>query len=213
MNLLISRVVVLLAAVVCGSVAAQPWNAPGVQPSDGTSAEFRLYRPDIKTRKQTKTVAASELRSGGVIYQVFRSRSGQQDELFRVAVGEAGGPNAPKLWNYGIVDEADFNGDGLPDYSWYGGDDTGFAMYLFLSSDHGYTRISLTNTLEAAWKQRFHTDAPKLDNVDGDYSIGNVRLKRVPSGLVLVANVGRSDSDGKRKKAYLFSIAQQDFRF
>lgn len=107
--------------------------------SQGTTRpqSFPLYRMDksclcIKTKKQTPTLKATEITIRNSVFQVFHSRSVQQRELFRVNIGTANHPLASTWWNYGIADEADFNGDGVPDYAWYGGDDTGFAMFLFL---------------------------------------------------------------------------------
>jgi len=134
---------------------------------------FILYPMDrgcvcIKTRKTTGTVRATEIRAGRlahqVAYQVFWSRTLPKRELFRVAIGGYYNGQGDQWWNYGIVDEGDFNGDGLPDYSWYGGDDTGGVSYLFLSSSSGYKRVDIEKTVEAAWKKRFNKPAPDLSD-------------------------------------------------
>jgi hypothetical protein len=87
------------------------------------TARFALFVPDmtcscIRTTKQTKTIIASETESGKFIYQVFKSVDAGQ-EMFRASIGLIVDAERVKFWNYGIVDEQDFNGDGLPDYSWY----------------------------------------------------------------------------------------------
>ena len=119
------------------------------------------------TKKETKTAIATEVSVGKlahqVVYQVFWSRTTPRRELFRIEVGSYFSGELVKLWNCGVANEGDFNGDGLPDYSWYGGDDTGQEMYLFLSSDRGYKRVDLLKTVEAAWQRRFNKPLPTLE--------------------------------------------------
>jgi hypothetical protein len=109
--------------------------------------------------------------------------------MFRVSIGVIVGTERVKFWNYGVVDERDFNGDGLPDYSWYGGDDSGQAMYLFLSRKNSYTRVDILKTLKAAWTGRFHSKAPYFENVADHYDISTLALERSGSRLVLIANI------------------------
>lgn len=80
--------------------------------------------------------------------------------MFRVRVGTYVSWEPEKWWNYGIADERDFNGDGVPDYSWYGGDDTGFEMYLFLSRDGRFERVNILKTVATAWQQRHRKSPP-----------------------------------------------------
>ena len=138
----------------------------GAQPSNNASpVEFHLYSVDkgcicIRTTAETSTIRASEKTLGKIAVQIFSARNSPGQELFRVRIGEFHGSDMVKWWNYGIVDEEDFNGDGTVDYSWYGGDDTSFVMYLFMSSGHGYFKVDVLKTLEAAWKRRFYVKAP-----------------------------------------------------
>ena len=186
------------------------------QSSSSANAQFRLYVEDkscvcISTKKQTKTITAFETRSNKFVYQVFRSRFDTKRELFRVKVGRFEGSEVLKLWNYGIAEEADFNGDGLPDYSWYGGDDTSSEMYLFLSSTNGYVKVDLIKTLRSAWKERFHSAAPDLAAADCDYQLQNVFLRRSESGLVLLANIGPNPLFGNKNRTYSFRVGETNF--
>jgi hypothetical protein len=157
-------------------------------------------------------VSATEKRVGKSIYQVFSSRTEPKRELFRVSIGEASGSDVVKLWNYGIADEADFNGDGVPDYSWYGGDDTGFEMYLFLSAGLKYKKVDLLKTLQLAWKKRFHKAGPDFGAVGGRYALVSTVLVRSASGLAFLAEVEHSSLDEKRSSTYRFRIAEGDFQ-
>lgn len=178
---------------------------------------FLLYRMDkscvcVKTKKQTKTLRATEARTGKFVYQVFWSRTEPKRELFRIRVGTAVGSGEEKWWNYGIADEADFNGDGVPDYSWYGGDDTGFEMHLSLSSRNGYTKVDVLKTVQAAWKRRFRTAAPDLGEAGGSYSVSDTLIERSAKGLMLLVKIERVALDGKVEGVYRFRIPEADFR-
>lgn len=147
----------------------------------GTRANLRrrLYsgHEDTRTTKETRTVTSLETTSDQTIYQVFYSQTGQRRELFRVRIGAIIASEPVKFWNYGIVSERDFNGDGSLDYFWYGGDDSGDAMYLLLSSKRGYTKVDIHETLKRAWNRRFTTKSPEWANVDADYSIGGIAIE------------------------------------
>ena len=180
-----------------------------------------LYRIDpscvcIKTSKQTKTVIATETRVGKVshqvVYQVFWSRTTPRSELFRVIIGSYFNGELVQLWNYGIANEGDFNGDGLPDYSWYCGDDTGAELYIYLSSDSGYKRVDVLKTVEAAWQRRFNKPAPDLGEIGGNYDLDDTVLDRSSTGMVLHAMVRHSATERKREITYRFDISQADFK-
>jgi hypothetical protein len=178
---------------------------------------FLLYKMDktcfcIAAKKQTKTAKATEIRSGKAVYEVFRSRTAPQRELFRVRVGTVVDGYADTWWNYGIADEADFNGDGRPDYSWYGGDDSSFAMYLFLSSGDQYKQVDVLKTVQAAWRRRFHTAAPDLEDAGGDYAVGDTVLDQTEAGLILLVTVNRVSVDDSKKESHRFRIAAADFK-
>src|SRR2546422_1187188 len=163
----IVRTVLLLIASVCA------WARPSNNP---TRVEFRIYRIDegcvcINTKAETSTIRASEKVIGERAVQIFSPRNSPKQELFRVRIGKFSGSDMVKWWNYGITDEGDFNGDGTVDYAWYGGDDTSFVLYLFMSSDHGYAKVDVIKTLEAAWKRRFHVIAPDLTVSGGEAHI------------------------------------------
>ena len=197
---------VLLLTAVC--VSAQ---------ETGVSSKFALYQMDkscvcIRTKHETVSTSATEEHMDNRVYQVFWSRTIPKRELFRIEVGNGSGHDAVMLWNYGIANEGDFNGDGVPDYAWYGGDDTGSEMYLFLSAGSHYERIDVLKTVRSAWQQRFHTSARDLGESDGPYALDNVVLQHSAARLVLLAKVIRSEADGTVKGTYQFRIASADFR-
>ncbi len=114
-------------------------------------------------------------------------------------------------WNYGIAYEGDLNGDVVMDYAWYGGDDTGHEMLLFLSSKNSYRRVDIIETVEAVWKDRFETDeTPELNNVDS--YLANIYLERLSSELVLVVNIETGRSFGSVKQSYGFRIKEAEFK-
>jgi hypothetical protein len=147
-----------------------------------------------------------------VVYQVFWTRTDPKRELFRIEVGDYSNGKGAQLWNYGIANEGDFNGDGLPDYSWYGGDDTAVRMYLFLSSSTGYKRVDLMKTVEASWRQRFHKPAPDLSDNGSGYGFSEAVLERSPTGLILHANIHYANLDETKKATYRFDIVEADFK-
>jgi hypothetical protein len=170
----------------------------------------------IAAKRRHSAAVATERRIGNTLFQIFRSRSGAQGELFRVAVGWYR-DNDPKdnfnqTWNYGIVDEGDFNGDGKPDYTWYGGDDTSEEEYLFLSTDDGYRRVDIVKSAQHAWEKKFKSDAPDFGEVFGNSKLDSIVLSRSPVGLVLNA-VAKFDPQDYRKKSAVYSlrIVEADF--
>jgi hypothetical protein len=194
----------------------------GQVPSD--AKKFPLFQIDrscvcVKVKKETKTVTSTEIQVGRpdqkAVYQVFWSRTLPKRELFRIEVGRSFDGQLVRTWFYGIAEEGDFNGDGVPDYSWYGGDDTGLEMYLFLSSDGVYKRVDLINTIEFAWHRRFNRPPPDLGEVFGDYTIGEMAIERSTTGLVLNATVRHNNIDmatETTKPAARFSIGEANFK-
>lgn len=186
--------------------------------------KFVLYQMDLscacaKVKKETKTAIATEISAGKaarqVVYQVFWSRTTPRHELFRIEIGDYSSGKLVKTWHYGIAAEGDFNGDGVPDYSWYGGDDTGEGRYLFLSSESGYKRVDLLKTVEAAWQRRFNKPSPDLGDIEGKYELDDLELENSATGLVLDATVLPNPVSVKpmtTKRTYQFSIAQADFK-
>jgi hypothetical protein len=186
--------------------------------------KFILFQIDpscicTKVKKETKTTIATEINAGKathkVVYQVFWSRTTPRHELFRIEIGDYSSGKLVKTWHYGIAAEGDFNGDGLPDYSWYGGDDTGEELYLFLSSDSGYKRVDLLKTVEAAWQRRFNKPPPDLGELEDKYELDDLILENSTAGLILNATVRLnpiSATPMTTKRTYRFSIQQADFK-
>ena len=158
----------------------------------------------------------SEERVGNTLFQIFRSRTGNQGELFRVAIGWYR-DNDPKdnfneTWSYGVADEGDFNGDGKPDYTWYGADDTSEEEYLFLSSEDGYRRVDIVKSAQQAWKKRFKAGAPNFGEVGGNYQLSSIALTRGSKSLVLNVITKYDPQDYRKKSAtYSLRIEQSEF--
>lgn len=172
---------------------------------------FHAYPTDHKPTHSTATTISTEKRVGNVLYQVFWSRSEPKKELFRVQVGEYVRKELVKTWNYGIETEADFNGDGEPDYVWYGGDDTSESIFLFMSSGGHYDRIDVIRTVAAAWEHGFHRPAPDLSALDGEYGIDTVVVERLDGELTLVVSVGKR-LDASKKGTKVLRVPQHDFK-
>ena len=178
--------------------------------------DFVIYQEDngcvaYNADRDTKFPSSTESSNGKSIYQVFWSATTPTQELFRVKVGKLVGQDPVKWWNYGICDEADFNRDGKPDYVWYGGDDTSFELYLFLSSGNRYQRIDVLSTVQAAWQRQFHTKAPSFA-ATGEYTLGDTKLERSPAGLALLATVEHRSVAGVAEGTFRFRIRQADFK-
>jgi hypothetical protein len=186
----------------------------GQKPKD--PQKFALFKLDescvcIQTQNLTQTARATEVQTANSFYQVFWSRTIPNHELFRVRVGDVFRGDVVKWWNYGVADEGDYNGDGLPDYSWYGGDDTSEHYFIFLSSDGNYRRVDVIKTVQKAWQQRFHETVHDLDEVAGEHYLGEVALERAVTGLILEAEVKHRKTGRPEVRSYRFRIRQSDF--
>lgn len=173
--------------------------------------EIPLFQGDsscscVATKKETDDLVASEQTVGKSIYQVFMNRTSPHQELFRAYIGRIVNAEELKWWNYGISDEGDFNGDGKADYTWYGGDDTSDAMYLFLSSTQGY---KAGRRHKNAWNRRFHV----LPNLAGDlnYGINSIAIAVSSGRMLLLAEIEKG-SLALNPKTYSFRISQADFK-
>src|SRR5436305_12281747 len=91
-------------------------------------------RSDL-THTQTKSARPKLIKIGKKRFQAFINKKTGR-ELFRVNVGTS----EAMYWVYGLVEEADYNDDGVPDFCWYGGDDTSTHNLLIWSSSTGYRR-------------------------------------------------------------------------
>jgi len=154
-------------------------------------------------------VESREVTRHGRVFQVFLKR-GTSQELFRVDLGQAGGPETPRLWNHGLAVERDLDGDGQTDFSWYGGDDTSEVMYLFLSSPNGYRRVDVIKTVQSAWKVRHHTAPPDLAAIGGDYSF-DFSLAKEHNDLAMLATVHRLSEAREPASTDHFRIPQARF--
>jgi len=172
--------------------------------------DWSLCAP-IQAPNLTETTEATEVRVATAVYQVFWSRTVPKRELFRVQVGRVVGRDTVKFWKYCLGGERDYNGDGVPDYYWYGGDDTSEEFLLFLSSDGNYKRVDIIKTVEKVWKQRLHKAAPDLGEVGGEYSLGETALERTATGLILQVTVEHVNFSTGERQSYRFRIVQGNF--
>src|SRR5262249_34889468 len=141
-------------------------------------ADSNLGRSDLQF-DETHTARPALTRQAKHIFQVFmHKRTGC--ELFRAEVGTT----ESEYWVYGLVREADFNGDGIPDFSWYAGDDTGEEKLLVLSSPNGYRKVDVEASLSREWRRRFPSD-PGMDQIWDTTDFQNIKLVRRGGRLVL----------------------------
>jgi hypothetical protein len=173
--------------------------------------KFLVYPANDSPKQQTDTVVSGEKRTGNVLYEVFWRRGQTRRELFRVRIGTYLHQGLIKTWNYGIESEADFNGDGKPDYCWYGGDDTSESILLFTSAGDRYDRTDVVKTASAAWTRRFDKRAPDLAALDGELGIRSIVVERSEAKLTLVVTISARLSQGERQ-AQVFRIAEHDFK-
>ena len=131
----------------------------------------------IRTQSETPHIMISkERRAGNQIFQVFSDRKTSQ-ELFRIRVGRRIASEDVKLWNYGIAAQGDFNGDGIEDYSWFGGDDTSNKEFLILSSETGYRKLDIYATFAREWTRRYRTKAPDFGDLGSDWRLRDEKVE------------------------------------
>ena len=194
-------------------VAAAIFSTPAAAALQPRSTEFELYPEDSKIGRtdlihdETATARPIVRKQGKHIFQVFISkRSGR--ELFRVDVGTT----EATFWVYGLIREADFNGDGIPDFSWHGGDDTSQLNLAVLSSPSGYRKVDLEATLRREWRCRFPSD-PAEKSLLEDPVYSDMKLMRKAGRLLLQGIIRFSDTSGDRNKDYehLLRVKEQNF--
>ncbi len=157
---------------------------------------------------ETATARSILKKQGTHVFQVLiNKRTGR--ELFRVQVGTTEGT----YWVYGLVQEADFNGDGIPDFSWHGGDDTSDRSLAVLSSPNGYRKVDIEATLRGEWRRRFPSDPPDKSLTD-DPIFSDMKLVRKSGRLLLQGIIRYSDisrSDGSKDYEHLLRVKEQNF--
>lgn len=169
----------LMVSILIGSARAQ--SSGDILPSDAACV-------CIKTRSETASLSAREVRSRNEIWQAFFDKKTTR-EVFRVEIGRRLDGGDLKLWNYGLVVERDFNGDGVVDYSWYGGDDTSRAAYVFLSSAGTFRKIDVYQTLAAEYARRLNTNPPDLNEIALEFEVRDEKLETNAGDLILTATV------------------------
>jgi len=169
-------------------------------------AQFVIYPPSSNARRETATVASTELRVRNAVYQVFSERRHHR-ELFRVKVGRK---EVLKLRNSGIIEEADFSGDGKNDYVGYGRDDRTEELLLFLSNEQ-YSRTDIFATTRAAWQRRWFHATPDFCDVRGEYRMARAVLERSSSGLILVVTVDAMRFSQDKKRTNTLCISPKNF--
>lgn len=171
----------------------------------------------IRTRKTTSTLLSVKVAEGAegkrTTYQSFRMRTEPDMEVFRVPVEWMDGDESHAWWNYGIADEGDFNGDGQPDYTWYGGDETGGVMLLFLSSPYGYIQTDVLKTIEKVWERRLHLAAPDFsDPESSDWALEAIRIRKQEKGVELTAVIVDHPGTSRKKQPDVrLEIAEAEF--
>jgi hypothetical protein len=140
----------------------------GIAAGQTPRPSVNLFPPRTQAaRKETGLLSSKEVTIQGRIWQVFSNKK-SKTEVFRVNIGLIENGEPITFWNYGIVLERDLNGDGLTDFSWYGGDDAGSEYRVAFSGPQGYRIIDPAQTVERAWARRFRTQQPDLRATGGD---------------------------------------------
>jgi len=171
--------------------------------------DSKMGRTDLK-QDETRTARPKTVKRGKRFYQVITDkRTGH--ELFRVSVGTDEGT----WWVYGLVQEAEINGDGIPDFCWYGGDDTGELKLLVLSSPSGYRKVDVNETLKREWRRRFRSE--RLESIEGadDPDTSELKLIRAFEKVTLRAVVTSRFYDPKIEdmKTYIHQLRVLEARF
>ncbi len=174
-----------------------------------TTNVTKLFPGGGQPRKETARLTSRELRVGDKLYQVFMLRNESRREAFRVDVGFYTEGQLVSDWVYGITLEKDMNGDGTPDYVWYGDDDTGLRLLWFLSSGGHYDCINVLKTAERAWTKRFAQPAPDLEEVPGDDAVDEVTWDRGTRLLTVSVEIDRMDPAKAHK--VLLHVPPADF--
>ena len=182
--------------------AAQAQSTEGIFPGDASCV-------CIKTRSETTTVNAREVRSGDEIWQAFFDKK-SGEEIFRIEIGRRLDGEDLKFWNYGVVVQRDFNADGIDDFSWYGGDDTSRAAYVVLSTSSAFRKIDVYATLSAAYARRLKTDPPDLNGISVDFEVRDEKIETNHGSLLLIATVIDA-RDTTRVRTTVLRIASDEF--
>jgi hypothetical protein len=114
----------------------------------------KLFPSSAQPKSDSATLISAEKRVGDIEYQIFYHRNRPGREVFRVDIGFYYQKQLTKDWNYGLIQEKDMNGDGIPDYVWYGWDETGQRLLWFLSEGHKYKCVDVFRSAEEAWSRR-----------------------------------------------------------
>jgi len=171
--------------------------------------DSNMGRTDL-THDQTRSASPKLIKRGKRFYQVIINRH-TGHELFRVLVGT----DEATWWVYGLVQEADINGDGIPDFCWHGGDDTSALNLLVLSSSSGYRKVNVNETLQREWKRRFPSE--RLESAEGTDEPDASELKvvraskRVTLQAVVTSTFFDQKSDGTKTFAHRLRVPEARF--
>jgi hypothetical protein len=171
--------------------------------------DSNMGRTDLK-QDDTRTARPKIVKSGKRIYQIIiDKRTGR--EIFRVLVGT----DEASWWVYGLIQEADINGDGIPDFCWHAGDDTSALNLVVLSSSSGYRKVDVGETLQREWKRRFPSE--RLENIEGTdgADASDLKLIRTSERVIIRAVVTSRFYDPKidDMKSYVHQLRVPEARF
>ena len=167
-----------------------------------------LSKSDL-VHEETPTARPRVIKRGKQFFQVFTDkRTGR--ELFRIFVGT----DEATYWVYGLIQENDYNGDGIPDFCWHGGDDTTNENLILLSSPSGYVRVDINQSLQREWTRRFPSNPLKdLNEADTTADVTEVRLVRQSGKLFLTALISYTDIFKDDIKTYTHRVPVPESRF
>jgi hypothetical protein len=164
--------------------------------SQSRTVSFDIFSSDKERsdliHDETKTARPAVIARGNRFFQVFTDkRTGR--ELFRFFIGT----KEAKYWVYGLVQEDDFNGDGIPDFCWHGGDDTSDTKIVLFSSPRGYQKVDVEQSLQREWKRRFPSQPLEDLSESATAEIEDLKVTRQGEKVFLQALVRYTNISGK----------------
>ncbi len=173
--------------------------------------EQRCKLPGKKTHP--KFIVEKDHRIGNRLYQEYWSKDEPARKLFSIAYGTYYKKDGLlTYWFASMKDECDMNGDGIPDYMWYGGDDTSQEEWLFYSVGQEYKSVDLYKTAEQAWLKQFKTKAPDFGEVGAEIFVDFTFVSNAQGNFLEAEAYNNDDSvDKKSRVVKRYVINEKDF--
>ena len=96
-------------------------------------------------------------------------------------------------------------------YSWYGGDDTSFALYVFLSCRSAHCGFDLLRTLAEEWARRSGEKVPDFATTHGRFDVGHLELQSGSESDALTLNADIGVSTGAHRHVQRLKVNEKKF--